>query len=77
MTDFAKTKVLAEQIENAAVCIDEESKHTWFVSLMNKVADLENEPLSSAVAETLLYRVAHIPRSFAQTNKPGPWHVQP
>ena len=64
MTDFAKTKDLAEQITNAAACIDEASQHAWFVSLMSEVAGLENEPLSSAVADTLLYRVATYPEVF-------------
>lgn len=64
MTDFAKTKNLANRISCAATCIDEATQHEWFVSLMNRVSGLENEPLSSAVADTLLYRVATYPEVF-------------
>lgn len=64
MTDFAKTKDLAEQIAVAATCIDETEQHDWFVRLMNKVSGLSNEPLSSAVADTLLYRAATYPEVF-------------
>ena len=64
MTDFAKTKDLAEQIAVAAACIDETEQHDWFVRLMNKVSGLSNEPLSSAVADTLLYRAATYPEVF-------------
>lgn len=64
MTDFAKTKDLANQISCAATCIDEATQHEWFVSLMNRVSGLENEPLSSAVADTLLYRAATYPEVF-------------
>lgn len=64
MTDFAKTKDLAEQISNAAATIDEESQHAWFVGLMSRVSGLGNEPLSSAVAGTLLYRAATYPEVF-------------
>ena len=64
MTDFAKTKDLAEQISNAAATIDEESQHAWFVGLMSRVSGLGNEPLSSAVADTLLYRAATYPEVF-------------
>ena len=69
MTDFAKTKDLAEQIAVAAACIDETEQHDWFVRLMNKVSDLSNEPLSSAVADTLLYRVSTYPEVFCSNKQ--------
>lgn len=64
MTNFAKTKELTVQIAVAAACIDEIEQRDWFVSLMNRVSVLNNEPLSSAVADTLLYRVANYPEVF-------------
>ena len=59
-----KVKALACRICEAAEAIEEKSQYAWFVGLISQVSRLENEPLSSAVADTLLFRVATYPEVF-------------